>query len=101
MVVIRRDCVMVTSFRSWVPVGSILYATYLSSAVTVMVSGDATAPAGTSIVKPVSGIDIRPPDWSIRCETLTWFLGFLLHHRAWSSRSAAFTLLTTPPEPRP
>src|SRR3954468_4595848 len=68
-----------------------------------MVSGKLSAPAGMSIVKPVSGIEIRPPDRSTRCETFTGVLPLLLHHRACSSRSAAalVTELVTEPAPEP
>jgi hypothetical protein len=56
-----------------------------------MVIGALTAPAGNKTVRPVAGIEIVPPAWSIVFETLITSLWFFLHQTARSSRPVATT----------
>src|SRR6266550_5035284 len=50
-----------------------------------MVIGAVTAPAGNETVRPVAGIEIVPPAWSIVFETLITSLWFFFHQTALSS----------------
>src|SRR6266550_1775828 len=54
-----------------------------------MVIGAATAPCGKVIVRPVSGMEIVPPEESIVFETRTTSLCQSFHHSASSSRLVA------------
>src|SRR5438477_7901170 len=47
-----------------------------------------TAPAGNSIVRPVSGIEMIPPDWSIVLDARTAVLSDFFHQTALRSRPA-------------
>ena len=55
-----------------------------------MVTGDVTAPAGNSMVRPVCGMEMVPPDCSIVWETVSGASSGFFHEtaRTWSPRTS-------------